>query len=101
MNWSDLGFRSHCILSGYFLPKGGSAFPCCLTSPAPGAELSSSGGQRADAAILSKGVCRGNFELLADPGWTDSGWPASRRPSLLLFSQSLGVTAQEAVGGGK
>lgn len=41
MNWSDLGFRSHCILSGYFLLKGGSAFPLLsdLTSPRCRAEL--------------------------------------------------------------
>lgn len=41
MNWSDLSFRSHCILSGYFLLKGGSAFPLLsdLTSPRCRAEL--------------------------------------------------------------
>lgn len=40
-----------------------------LTSPRCDDELIR-GGQRAEAAILSKDVCRRKFELLADPGWT-------------------------------
>lgn len=40
-----------------------------FTSPRCDAELIR-GEQRAEAAILSKGVCRRKFELLADPGWT-------------------------------
>lgn len=41
VNWSDLGFRSHCFLSGSFLLQGGPAFPSLsdLTSPRCRAEL--------------------------------------------------------------
>lgn len=71
---SDPGFRSHCICPGHFLLKYSLAFPLLsdLTSPRCNAELIG-GGQRAEAAILSKGVCRGNSSWLTQAGWTAAG----------------------------